>query len=106
MRDGPAPEPEPKIPPPLVPGLKETLLLLLVDAAESERDRLLLFRMLERNFCALPSPFSFGAGPEELPAIGPVRMIRDEDASLVYVELGVAVPDPAVLPRVWSCIFF
>lgn len=86
--------------------LNETLLL---DAAELERDRFCL--MLERNFCAFPSFFSlwFGmADEEEAPAYGPDRMMRDEDASFVLVEFGVAVPDPAATPPalVWSFIFF
>lgn len=94
LRDGTSPG----LTPALVPALNETLLALLLDAAESERDRF-LFRILDKNFCALPSPFSLTGGAEVVvPAIGPDRITREEEASFVLVEFGVAVPDPPLLP--------
>lgn len=94
----------PMMPPPDVPALNETLLLLLFDAAESDRARF-LFRILDKNFDAVP--FSFSLPVDDVPASGPESMTRDEDASFPpAVELGVAVPDSFAPPRVWSCTFF
>lgn len=104
LRDGARPGLTP-IPDPEV-VLNETLLALLLDAAESDRERF-LFRILDRNFWALPSPFSLaGGGPALVPANGPDRITREDEASFVLVEFGVAVPDPPLLPIVCSCIFF